>query len=152
MLEQKEDLSFVMHPLCKIRTHCYFIAAACISNGFEVDFLLKDCDILGRLIADMKQDHYNDYIFQYLILFMQALSKDSEAIYKLMETHAESLYDLIVKINEQIKKATLAKTLIYLILRAPERLCSLEPQLFGKIFEMAVNQDDPEITENVLWL
>ena len=152
MLEQKEDLSFVMHPLCKIRTHCYFTAAACISNGFEVDFLLNECEILARLLADLRQDSINDYIFQYLILFMQALAKDSEAIFKLMEQHAESLNELIVRISEQTKKATLAKTLIYLILRAPERLCSLEPRIFGKIFEMATNQDDPEITENVLWL
>lgn len=152
MLEQKEDLSFVMHPLCKIRSHCYFTAAACISNGFQVDFLLKDCEILSRLMADLKQDTYNDYIFQYLILFMQALAKDSNSIFKLMEEHADSLYDLIVEITEQTKRATLAKTLIYLILKAPERLCSLEPRLFGKVFEMAINQEDPEITENVLWL
>ena len=34
MLEQKEDLSFVMNPLCKIRSHCYFIAASCFNLGF----------------------------------------------------------------------------------------------------------------------
>ena len=90
MLEQKEDLSFVMHPLCKIRSHCYFTAAACISNGFQVDFLLKDCEILSRLMADLKQDTYNDYIFQYLILFMQALAKDSNSIFKLMDMAKEA--------------------------------------------------------------
>ena len=54
MLEQKEDLSFVMHPLCKIRSHCYLTAAACFNSGFQTDFLLTDCGILGRMIADLK--------------------------------------------------------------------------------------------------
>ena len=34
-LEEREDKAFSMAPLCKLRSHCYSIAASCMLNGFS---------------------------------------------------------------------------------------------------------------------
>ena len=39
-LEEKEDKSFVMAPLCKMRNHCYTVAASAFRNSFSQEFLL----------------------------------------------------------------------------------------------------------------
>ena len=62
---------------------------------------------------------------------MQALKKDKNSIYKLINEHYEQLQDLIVEIEDQTKRVTLIKTLIYLILIAPEELSNLNQKFFG---------------------
>jgi len=62
-LEEKEDKSFVMAPLCKLRNHCYAIAASCIRNSFSQEFLTDNCNILYRIMNDLKKDTMNDFIF-----------------------------------------------------------------------------------------
>mmetsp|Transcript_2750 Transcript_2750/g.3782 ORF Transcript_2750/g.3782 Transcript_2750/m.3782 type:complete len:145 (+) Transcript_2750:327-761(+) len=42
-LEEKEDKSFTMAPLCKLRNHCYSIAASCMLNNFSMKFLFQQC-------------------------------------------------------------------------------------------------------------
>lgn len=34
-LEQREDKSFSMAPLCKLRSYCYSIASSCLANFFS---------------------------------------------------------------------------------------------------------------------
>ena len=63
-LEEKEDKSFVMSPLCKLRNHSYHIAAACLRSNFSQEFLLDHCNLLGRVIEDLKKEPLNDFIFQ----------------------------------------------------------------------------------------
>jgi len=50
------------------------------------------------------------------------------------------------------KKIGLLKILIYLVLCIPAELCDQKPKVFGMLFEMALNQDNSEICENILWL
>ena len=50
------------------------------------------------------------------------------------------------------KRLSIIKTMVYLCLKAPEELCSIESSIFGKFFQLAVDIDDDKITENILWL
>jgi len=79
-LEEKEDKSFGMAPLCKIRNYCYSIAANCVQNSFAQVFLLSNCSILYRIIDDLKRVQMNDFIFQNLLDMLRALKKDKQAI------------------------------------------------------------------------
>ena len=79
-LEEKEDKSFVMAPLCKLRNHCYAIAASCFRNCFSQQFLLENCSILERLVADLQMDSMNDFIYLNLIDVLRQLKKDRQAI------------------------------------------------------------------------
>ena len=40
-LEEKEDKSFIMAPLCKLRNYCYQISVSCIRARFSQKFLLE---------------------------------------------------------------------------------------------------------------
>ena len=62
-LEDKEDMSFIMAPLCKLRNHCYTIAASCFKSCFSQQFLLNDCNLLYRIVEDLKMNNLNDFIF-----------------------------------------------------------------------------------------
>ena len=62
-LEEKEDKSFVMAPLCKLRSHCYLIASYCMRSNFSADFLVGNCGLLRRLLDDLRHDKLNDFIF-----------------------------------------------------------------------------------------
>ena len=42
--------------------------------------------------------------------------------------------------------------MIYLILKAPEELVTVDGAVFGRFFEMAAQSADDEIIENILWL
>ena len=75
-LEENEDLSFVMAPLCKLRNHCYQIAAASLRVDFNRAFLFDQCNLINRLIEDLKREELNDFIFQSLIDVLRALKKD----------------------------------------------------------------------------
>ena len=50
------------------------------------------------------------------------------------------------------KRNSLMKTMVYLVLRAPEELCSLDPKIMGNFFALAIEIDDDEVKENILWL
>ena len=51
-----------------------------------------------------------------------------------------------------IKRNALVKTLAYLVLRAPEELCQMDPSIMGNFFALANEIDDDDIIENILWL
>ena len=65
-----------MAPLCKLRNHCYAIAASCIRSCFSQKFLITECNLLQRVMEDLKKDSSNDFIFQSLIDVLRALRKD----------------------------------------------------------------------------
>ena len=50
------------------------------------------------------------------------------------------------------KRLSIIKTMVYLFLKAPEELCSIDSSIFGKFFQLAVDIKDDEVIENVLWL
>ena len=50
------------------------------------------------------------------------------------------------------KRLALTKTMVYLILKAPEELATIDSAIFGRFFEMASQSADEEIVENILWL
>lgn len=79
-LEEKEDKSFVMAPLCKLRNYCYSVATACFKSCFSQQYLIQQCNILQRIINDLKMDDLNDFIFQGLIELLRTLKKDPQAI------------------------------------------------------------------------
>jgi len=54
--------------------------------------------------------------------------------------------------DEPFKRLSIIKTMVYLILRAPEELMTVDTAIFGKFFELATDIDDDEVTENILWL
>ena len=152
-LEEKEDKSFVMAPLCKLRNHCYVIVASCFRSSFSQQFLLEQCHILTRIIEDLKNDTMNDFIFQNLIEVLRSLKKDREAIRSLFSEYAEPLIDLIKAMeNSPSKRLSLIKTMVYLILKAPEELCTIDSAIFGKFFQLAVDMNDDQVIENMLWL
>ena len=79
-LEEKEDKSFLMAPICKLRNHCYTIVASSFRNNFSQEFLLVQCSVLSRIIEDLKKNDLNDFIFQNLIDVLRSLKKDRQAI------------------------------------------------------------------------
>lgn len=84
-LEEKEDKSFAMAPLCKLRNHCYSIAASCMLNCFSQQFLFQQCQLLERVVSDLQMDDKNDFIFQNLLDILRTIKKDPEAIYVLFQ-------------------------------------------------------------------
>ena len=50
------------------------------------------------------------------------------------------------------KRLELIKTMIYLMLKAPEELSTVDSAVFGKFFKLATVIDDEEATENILWI
>jgi hypothetical protein len=152
-LEEKEDKSFVMAPLCKLRNHCYSIASACVRNNFSQVFLLKNCGILERIIDDLKKEKLNDFIFIQLLEMLRSLKKDKQCIRKLFEQHAATLIQLIHDMSDEpVKRLSIIKTMIYLMLRAPEELMAIDMEHYGKFFELATVLNDAKVTENILWL
>ena len=95
----------------------------------------------------------NDFIFQNLIDILRALKKDREAIRCLFENFAPTLIDLIKNMqNSRSKRLSLIKTLVYLTLKAPNELCTIDPEVFGLFFNLALEINDEQVTENMLWL
>lgn len=50
------------------------------------------------------------------------------------------------------KKVALIKILVFLSLCIPLELCEDKPDIFGRLFGLAINQNNLEIVDNVLWL
>ena len=50
------------------------------------------------------------------------------------------------------KRNALFSTLIYLMLKAPEELFTVDKQILAEIFMLATEIDDDDIKENLLWL
>ena len=50
------------------------------------------------------------------------------------------------------KRLSLIKTLVYLILKAPDELANIDPAIFGQFFKLAVDIKDDNVIENILWL
>lgn len=119
-LEEKEDKSFVMAPLCKLRNYCYSVAASCFRSSFNQEFLVRDCQVLQRTLEDLQRDSMNDFIFQNLMTLLKSLKKDRNSIVELFEQHALTLIELIKDMEESPgKRVSLIKIMVYLILRAP---------------------------------
>ena len=84
---------------------------------------------------------------------LRALRKDRQAIRQLYESHAVTLIELMQSMDESPgKRLALTKTMVYLILKAPEELVTVDGAVFGRFFEMAAQSADDEIIENILWL
>ena len=84
---------------------------------------------------------------------LRALRKDRQAIRQLYEQHAVTLIELMQSMDESPgKRLALTKTMVYLILKAPEELVTVDSAVFGRFFEMAAQSADDEIIENILWL
>lgn len=90
-LEEKEDKSFLMAPICKLRNHCYTITASSFRSCFSQEFLLTQCNVLTRLVDDLKKNDLNDFIFQNLIDVLRAMKKDRQAIRSLFQDFAPML-------------------------------------------------------------
>ena len=54
--------------------------------------------------------------------------------------------------ESETKRLSLIKTLVYLVLKAPEELTTVDSTIFGKLFQLAVDINDDQVTENILWL
>ena len=142
-----------MAPVCKLRNHCYTIIASAFRSSFSQQFLLEQCHILSRLIEDLKKNDQNDFIFQNLIDVLRSLKKDREAIRSLFSEYAIPLIDLIKDMDDSpSKRLSLIKTMVYLILKAPEELATIDSAIFGKFFQLAVDVNDDQVIENMLWL
>lgn len=63
LLEGKEDRSIKMAPIVKIRNNIYYTVVGCFKSGFSIEFILKNCSLLKRLVGDLQKDKLNDYIF-----------------------------------------------------------------------------------------
>ena len=50
------------------------------------------------------------------------------------------------------KRLSLIKTLVYLILKAPDELSNIDQAIFGQFFKLAVDIKDDNVIENILWL
>ena len=132
-----------MAPVCKLRNHCYTIIASAFRSSFSQQFLLEQCHILSRLIEDLKKNDQNDFIFQNLIDVLRSLKKDREAIRSLFSEYAIPLIDLIKDMDDSpSKRLSLIKTMVYLILKAPEELATIDSAIFGKFFQLAVDVND----------
>ena len=98
-------------------------------------------------------DSMNDFIYLNLIDVLRQLKKDREAVRILFQQHVGPLLKLIHSMEEvPSKRNALIKTLVYLVLKAPDELCKVDASVFGELFKLAVSLDDNEITENILWL
>jgi len=56
-----------MAASCKIRSHVLFTAASCLKHGFEINYLVRECQLMTRVMADFNKDHLNDYIYMALL-------------------------------------------------------------------------------------
>jgi hypothetical protein len=54
--------------------------------------------------------------------------------------------------DEPVKRLSIIKTMIYLMLRAPEELMTVDTAIFGRFFKLATDIKDDGVTENILWL
>ena len=52
-----------MASIVKVRNNLYYTIVGCFKSAFSVDFLINDCNLLKRLVEDLKRDDLNDYIF-----------------------------------------------------------------------------------------
>ena len=120
ILEGKEDRSIKMASIVKIRNNLYYTIVGCFKSAFSIDFLLNDCSLLTRLVGDLQRDNLNDYIFQHLIMCLQSLMKDHEALESLFKTYSEELNGLFKDINQMDKKIVYIKSIIQSVLRIPE--------------------------------
>lgn len=156
ILESQNDLSIKMFPEVKIRNHLYYTVVGCLKAQFQVDFLLRECDLINCLVNDLQRDDLNDYLFQHIILCMQALQKNQASIIELLQKHGNQLFGLVESMADKDKKVILIKTIIQLVIKIPEQICSLNVQIFGKLFQLALefeNQEDTnDVKECVLWL
>ena len=74
--ESKEDRSIKMAAVVKLRNNLYYTIVGCFKAGFSIPFILKECNLLARLVQDLQRDALNDYLFQHLIMCLQSLMKD----------------------------------------------------------------------------
>ena len=66
---------------------------------------------------------------------------------------SDQLFCLIKGMNRTpAKRNALVKTLVYLVLRAPEELSTLDHNIMGNFFALANEINDDDIKENILWL
>ena len=126
-LEEREDKSFSMAPLCKLRSHCYSIAASCMLNSFNQQFLFDECKLLKRVIEDLYMDDKNDFIFQVLLETMRTIKKDPNSIFILFQEYGNQLITLIKAMGHNAaKRNALFTTLVYLMLKAPHELMQVD--------------------------
>ena len=69
-----------MAASCKIRSHVLFTAASCLKHGFEINYLVRDCQLMTRVMADFSKDHLNDYIYIALLKVLQSSRKQTELV------------------------------------------------------------------------
>jgi hypothetical protein len=142
-LDKKEGLSgdeymafqdeFKISILGKIRKSTYYIIARGIRFGFEIDFLLSECQLSQRIIRDLSQQNDNKFIFQDLLLVISNLVTNNQAIIELVGNHYDSIIDQIYATKDKDRRVSLLKVLINLILEASEDL-SPNNLLFKKVF------------------
>ena len=151
-------MSIRMAPIVKIRNNIYFIAVGCFKALYEIDFMLDTCDLLQRLIEDLQKDNINDYLFQHLILMIQALHKQPSVLVQLVDRYSANFFKLFNSVLKMDKKITLIKAFIQIALRVPNIICEKNAEVFGNLFMLAQNveclkeQDRVDIEESILWL
>ena len=63
------------------------------------------------------------------------------------------MIDLIKKMEHTTsKRLSLIKTMVYLTLKAPDELSTIDMEIFGQFFNLALEINDEQATENMLWL
>jgi hypothetical protein len=101
-----------MASIVKIRNNLYYTIVGCFKSGFSLEFLLNDCALLSRLVGDLQRDNLNDYIFQHLIMCLQSLMKDHDALEDLYKVYSKQLHGLFIDIGQMDKKIVYIKSII----------------------------------------
>ena len=151
-INSQNDLSIKMAAKCKIRSHAMFTAAACVRLGFSIEYLVEEGRLIHRVLQDLKMDNLNDYIYQSLIQVLQSCRKQPDLLLYFFSQYNSQIIELLKTSPIIEKKVALFKMMVYLALSIPLELCQSKPDVFGSMFDLANNQTNHEIIENVLWL
>ncbi len=79
-IDSQNDLSIKMAAFCKIRSHVLYTAASCLKHGFEINYMIRDCQLMTRVLSDFSKDNLNDYIYIALLKVLQSSRKQNELV------------------------------------------------------------------------
>ncbi|CDW78052.1 UNKNOWN [Stylonychia lemnae] len=135
----------------QIRNSIYYAIAKSIKRGLSVAYLRDQCHLLDRIINDLHDYEENWFIFENVLLALNAFEIEPTIIYELLNSKYEMIFQLIQTYPIKDNRISLLKVIINLILRSMEIL-SKNVNLFKQLFELISYQKDLEVQENVIWL
>lgn len=113
---------FNVGPMSKIRKSIFFLVARAIKFGFEIPFLMNECQLGSRLMKDLQAINHNHFLFQDLLQVFNNLTKDKPSVVGLLDDSMQEFVDVIFLTPEQNKRISVLKELINLILEASDEL------------------------------